>query len=169
MDHLFPYPKMGSSWLEILHDPLTRKLLGFDAVHAEKTPFISGVSSRLKFLLNDTSKHLAFLKIGYTALEAFLQANCTGPPLDFNPEESIFPETYRDSDLPSIRKEMLNALSVDGSAIYQLTPHVELFWLAKLIMSDNAMAELGFNGRRARFMVNHWHQKLLSESSGALQ
>lgn len=169
MDLLFPYPKMGSSFLEILHDPLTRKLLGFDAVHAEKTPFIGGVTSRMKFLLSDTSKHLSFLKIGYTALEAFLQANCTGPPLEFNPEEPIFPETYRDADLPTIRKDMLNDLSVDGSAVYQLTPHIELFWLAKLIMSNATLAEPGFNGRRARFRVNSWHQKLLSEKSDSLQ
>ncbi|KPI40692.1 TPR repeat-containing protein C19B12.01 [Cyphellophora attinorum] len=165
MDLLFPYPKMGNSWLEILHDPLTRKLLGFDAVHAEKGPFLAGVSSRLKFLLSDTSKHLSFLKIGYTALEAFLQANCTGPPLPFDPEESIFPEAYRGDDVPNIRQEMLKNLAVDGNAVYHLTPHVELFWLAKLIMSNPTLAEPGFNGRRARFRVNHWHQKLLGEKS----
>lgn len=169
MEYLFPYPKMGTSFLEILHDPLTRKLLGFDAEHAEKISFISGVSSRLTFLLSDASKHLAFLKIGYTALEAFLQANCTGPPLDFNPEDSVFPEVYRNDDLPSLKTALLESLSVDGNAAYHLTPHIELFWLAKLVMSSAVLAEAGFNGRRARMRVNFWHQKMLSEKSENLQ
>ena len=168
MEHLFPYPKMGTSFLEILHDQLTRKVLGFDAVNAEKTPFISGVSSRLNFLLNDPMKHLSFLKIGYTALEAFLQANCTGPPLDFNPEDSIFPETYRD-ERSALKQKLLRNLSVDGNAVYPLTPHIELFWLAKLIMSNSVLADVGFNGRRGRFRANIWHQKLLSEKSDALK
>lgn len=169
MEHLFPYPKMGTSFLEVLQDPLTRKLLGFEAIHAEKTPFISGVSSRFSFLLNDATNHLSFLKIGYTALEAFLQSNCTGPPLPFEPAEFIFPETYRnDEGIAALQKDLLRTLSVDGMAAYALTPHVELFWLAKLIMSNTMLAEAGFNGRRARFRVNFWHQKLLSEHSDTL-
>lgn len=169
MEHLFPWPKMGSSFLEVLHDPLTRKLLGFDAVHAEKTPFISGVTSRLKFLLNDATNHLPFLKIGYTALEAFLQANCTGPPLDFNPEESIFPETYWEGGLKPLKDDIFQYLAVDACGPYSLTPHIELFWLAKVLASNNTLAEAGFNGRRARFRVNFWHQKLLSEESPSLR
>lgn len=169
MEHLFPYPKMGSSFLEILHDPLTRKLLGFDAVHAEKTPFISGVTSRFKFLLNDPTTHLSFLKIAYTSLEAFLQANCTGPPLEFNPEESIFPEVYWDDGLKTLKEELFQSLAVDGGGPYPLTPHIELFWLAKVLTSNTTLAEAGFNGRRARFRVNFWHQKLLSEESPSLR
>ena len=167
MDHLFPYPKMGHSFLEILDDPLTRKLLGFDAVHAEKTTFMGGVSSRFKFLLNDPMKHLSFLKIGYTALEAFLQANCTGPPLDFNPEEHIFSQTYRDAT-PELKTELLSSLAVDGTSVYPLTQHIELFWLAHLVMSSDTLAESGFNGRRARFRVSFWHQKMLGERSEGL-
>ncbi|KIX04092.1 uncharacterized protein Z518_07645 [Rhinocladiella mackenziei CBS 650.93] len=167
MECLFPHPKIGSSFLEILRGSLTRKLLGFDAVHAEKVPFVSGVASRLKFLLNDTTNQLSFLEIGYTSLEAFLQANCTGPPLDVNPEESIFPEAHR-NDLKITREEILEFLSVDGSQPYPLTPHIELFWLAKVIMSNPVLAEAGFNGRRARFRINYWHQKLLSEESATL-
>lgn len=129
---------------------------------------MSGVNSRLKFLLSDPSKHLSFLKIGYTALEAFLQANCTGPPLDFNPEESIFPETHL-KNAASIKQDMFKDLAVDGNAVYQLSPHIELFWVAKAIMSNASLAEPGFNGRRARFRVNHWHQKLLSEKSDTMQ
>ncbi|ETI19537.1 hypothetical protein G647_09371 [Cladophialophora carrionii CBS 160.54] len=170
MEHLFPYPKMGTSFLEVLHDTLTRKLLGFDATHAEPTPFISGVTSRLKFVLSDATQQLSILKIGYTALEAFLQANCTGPPLDFDPEEVIFPETYRRGEgVAVLREGLFQHLSVDGCRPYALTPHIELFWLAKVIMSTTTLAEAGFNGRRARMRVNFWHQKLLSEESPSLR
>lgn len=168
MDHLFPYPKMGNSWLEILDDPLTRKLLGHDATMAEKVPFVSGVTSRLKFLLQDPEKHLPFAKIGYTALEAFLQANCTGPPLEFDSIPVILPKVYHD-EVPKLREEMLKSLSVDGIDVYPLTPRIELFWLAKCIMDNATLAEEGFNGRRARFRVNFWHQKLLSEPSDTLR
>ncbi|EXJ90683.1 hypothetical protein A1O1_03787 [Capronia coronata CBS 617.96] len=160
---------MGTSFLEVLHDPLTRKVLGFEAVHAEKTAFVSGVTSRLKFLLNDAANHLSFLKIGYTALEAFLQANVTGPPLNFDPNEAIIPESYRNEDLSSLKDEFLTYLSVDGSRPYLLTPHIELFWLAKVMLSNSTLAEAGFNGYRARMRVNFWHQKLLAEPSPSLR
>ncbi|KAI1625891.1 hypothetical protein EDD37DRAFT_625776 [Exophiala viscosa] len=168
MDHLYPYPKMGSSFLEILQDSLTRKLLGFEAIHAEKTPFISGVTSRLKFLLQDALTHLSFMKIGYTALEAFLQSNCTGPPLDFDPETTIIPEIYHD-ELETLRRSLFEYLAVDGIRPYHLTPHIELFWLAQVIFSNPALAEEGFNGRRARFRLDFWHQKLFSEESPTLR
>ncbi|KIW94760.1 uncharacterized protein Z519_04737 [Cladophialophora bantiana CBS 173.52] len=160
---------MGTSFLEILQDPLTRKLLGFDAIHAEPIPFIGGVTSRIKFLLNDAMQQLSFLKIGYTALEAFLQANCTGPPLEFNTEEVIFPQAYRAENFESLKGALFEYLSADGSRPYPLTPHIELFWLAKVILSNPTLAEAGFNGRRARFRVNFWHQKLLSEESPSLR
>lgn len=170
MERLFPYPKMGESWLEILEDPLTRKLLGHDAEQAEKIPFSRGVRSRLKFLIQDPSKHLPSTKIGYTALEAFLQANCTGPPLDFNSMPVIIPKQYRDpEELVGITREMLESLNVDGIDVYPLAPCIELFWLAKVVLDNETLAENGFNPRRARFRVNFWHQKLLSEPSDTLR
>lgn len=169
MEYLFPYPKMGHSFTEILEDPLSKKLLGHDAVHAEEIPFIKGVSSRLTYLLNDATKHLPFLKIGYTALEAFLQATVTGPPLDFDSEPVVIPENYRGEALPVLKQELFQYLSVDGDAVYSLVPRIELFWLAKVVMSNSMLADSGFNGRRARFRVNFWHQKLLHEKSDALQ
>jgi len=163
------FPQSGTSFLEILQDPLTQKLLGFNAVYAEKTPFISGVTSRLAFLLHDATKHPFFLKAGYSALEAFLQANCTGPPLDFNSEQVIFPDAYRQDNVKALRQEILRSLSVDGKPVYPLTRHVELFWLAKVILSHPTFAEAWYNGIRARFRVNFWHQKLLDEHSDSLQ
>jgi tetratricopeptide (TPR) repeat protein len=172
MDHLFPYPKMGSSFLEILQDPLTRKLVGHEvSLEEDALPFMLGVTTRLEFLLRNPAAHLSFLKIGYSALEAFLQSNCTGPPLDFNTEEVIIPKVYRreDSSLAELKKQLQQSLAVDGTTIYALTPNVELFWLAKLIMSNAVLAEEGFNGRRARIRVNFIHQKLLLEKSDLLQ
>ena len=172
MEHLFPYPKMGHSWLEILYDPLTRKLLGHDQVFADDAlPFISGAHTRLDFLLRDPAKHLPFLKIGYTALEAFLQSNATGPPLEFDSVETIIPNFYRrDAKTTSdLMIELRQSLSVDGDAVYHLTPNIELFWLAKLCMNNTTLADEGFNGRRARFRVNFWHQKLLLEKNETMR
>jgi tetratricopeptide (TPR) repeat protein len=172
MDHLFPYPKMGSSFLEILQDPLTRKLVGHEiSLEEDALPFMLGVATRLEFLLRNPAAHLSFLKIGYSALEAFLQSNCTGPPLDFNSEEVIIPKLYRreNGSLAELKKQLLQSLAVDGTTVYALTPNVELFWLAKVIMSNTVLAEEGFNGRRARIRVNFIHQKLLLEKSDLLQ
>ena len=172
MDHLFPYPKMGSSFLEILQDPLTRKLVGHEvSLEEDALPFMLGVATRLEFLLRNPAAHLSFLKIGYSALEAFLQSNCTGPPLDFDTEEVIIPKLYKreDDSLAELKKQLLQSLAVDGTTVYALTPNVELFWLAKVIMSNAVLAEEGFNGRRARIRVNFIHQKLLLEKSDLLQ
>lgn len=168
MDQLFPYPKSGNSWLDILEDPLTRKLLGHDASMAEEVPFVQGVHQRFKFYLQDPLKHLSFAKIGYTALEAFLQAHCTGPPLDFDSMPVIVPEQYR-KDWPKLKEEMFKSLSVDGIDVYSLITRIELFWLAKCMMDSATLAEEGFNGRRARMRINFWHQKLLTERSDTLQ
>jgi tetratricopeptide (TPR) repeat protein len=163
---------MGSSWLEILEDPLTRKLLGHDqAFEEDALPFIQGVTTRLDFLLRDPTKHLSFLKIGYSALECFLQSNCTGPPLNFDPESVIIPRLYTkvEGSLVRLKKELFTSLSVDGDAVYALTPHIELLWLAKVCMGNKVTAEAGFNGRRARYRVTFVHQKLLLEKSDTLR
>lgn len=135
---------------------------------AEKVPFVQGVHQRFKFYLQDPLKHLSFAKIGYTALEAFLQAHCTGPPLDFDSMPVIVPEAYR-GDWPKLREEMFKSLTVDGIDIYPLTSRIELFWLAKCMMDSSVLAEEGFNGRRARMRINFWHQKLLTENSDTLR
>jgi tetratricopeptide (TPR) repeat protein len=163
---------MGYSWLEILEDSLTRKLLGHDqAFEEDALPFLQGVATRLDFLLRDPTKHLAFLKIGYSALECFLQSNCTGPPLDFDPEPVVIPRLYAKADgsLALLKKDLFTGLSVDGDAVYALTPHIELFWLAKVCMGNRVTAEAGFNGRRARYRVTFVHQKLLLEKSDTLR
>ena len=172
MDNLFPYPKMGSSFLEILQDPLTSKLLGHEAVLDEDAlPFVTGVATRLDFLLRNPTVHLSFSKIGYSSLEAFLQSNCTGPSLEFNSEEVIIPKPYRRDQATTVelKKQLKQSLAVDGAPVYSLIPNIELFWLAKVLLSNVTLAEEGYNGRRARFRVNFVHQKLLLEKSDSLR
>src|SRR5436305_6952967 len=140
MDNLFPYPKMGSSFLDILQDPLTRRLVGHEVgLEEDALPFMLGVATRLEFLLRNPAIHLSLLKIGYSALEAFLQSNCTGPPLDFNSEDVIIPRLYRreDDSLTELKKQLFQSLAVDGIPAYPLTPHLQLFWLAKMTINND--------------------------------
>ena len=169
MDHLYPYPKMGSGWLEILHDPLTRRLIGYsDKESVGPQNFVSAVQMRLSEITKDPTKHLPILKIGYSALEAFLQSNCTGPRLDFDTAEVAIPPSLR-SEAVEVKSLLLRSLEVDGNAVYPLTPHAELFWLAHVCMSNTSIAETGFNGRRARLRVTFVHARLLQEKSETLR
>lgn len=160
---------MGHSFLEILHDPLTRQLIGYDDQNW-KSPkdFITSVHARLEDILQDPAKHLSILKMGYSALEAFLQSNCTGPPLDFDAQEIVIPPGLS-AHAAAVRSELSKSLDVDGSAVYSLIPNIELFWLARACLTVAAIAEAGFNGRRARFRVLFIHQKLLLEKSDTLR
>lgn len=110
------------------------------------------------------------LSIGLTALEAFLQANVTGPPLSWNPATIIFPPILFDKNrnIERLRRDLILTLSLDGEAVYQLIPNIELFVLAKLILNHQRLEE-GLKGRLAQIRVNVWHQRLLSEVSPTLQ
>lgn len=110
------------------------------------------------------------LSIGLTALEVFLQANVTGPPLSWNSTTMIFPPVLFDENrnIERLRKVLILTLSLDGEAVYQLIPNIELFVLAKFILNHQRLEE-GLNGRLARIRVNVWHQRLLSEVSPTLQ
>lgn len=114
--------------------------------------------------------HYSFFTIivAVAALQTFLQANVTGPPLSFSPT-SHFPK--------GLRSNLLNALSVDGEAVYQLAYHVELLCFVKLLVgfSQDSRCEIPINSigmkqvtwLRAR--VNFVHQKTLSDISPTLQ
>jgi hypothetical protein len=168
MDKLYPFPQTDASSLEILEDPFSRRILGHEAAFQDDDlTLTTGFATRLNFLIRNPAKHLSLFKLGYTALEAFLQSNVTGPPLTFDPKHVIFPKPYHTS-VAELRKHMFGSLSVEADAVYPLTPHIELFWLAKNILANEGLCE-GFNGRRARMRVNFWHQKLLSEPSDSLR
>ncbi|KAL9034523.1 MAG: hypothetical protein Q9180_005357 [Flavoplaca navasiana] len=120
--------------------------------------------------------YLRLQKIGIAALDAFLQSNVTGPPLHWKPAECIFPPHVANDPekLRSIRRALIQDLSVDGEAVYQLIPNIELFCLAKCVLNHPASVapESGpdyVDGCWARVTVNFWHQKLLTENASSLQ
>lgn len=140
------------------------------------------VTERIDTLSNDEQGdqfgqvYLLLQKIGIAALDAFLQSNVTGPPLQWDSAESIFPPqlTNDPEKLRSIRQALIQDLSVDGEAVYQLIPNIELFCLAKCVLNhpaalapENVPGYL--NCRWAKVNVNFWHQKLLSENAASLQ
>lgn len=162
---------MDSSRTDILTSPLARKLLGHTAsIEDERLPFLLDVITRLDFLLRNPANREPLSKIGIAALDAFIQANVTGPPLTFSSEEVIYPLSYRGNPRwqDHLRQAVLGSLAVDGEAVYQHTPHVELFWLAKLILDHNALND-DLDCRRAKLRVNLTHQKLLLEQTENLR
>ncbi|KAH8602096.1 hypothetical protein B0O99DRAFT_647954 [Bisporella sp. PMI_857] len=106
---------------------------------------------------------LVFLT-GLAAFNAFLQANVTGPPLDF---KGIFQNPG--SNL-NFKNQCLQSLDVDGVSVYQHIPYVELFCLARLVFVTYFPRIADSSSRDCRWMrirINAYHQRLLSGLSGA--
>ncbi|KAL8996941.1 MAG: hypothetical protein Q9188_006447, partial [Gyalolechia gomerana] len=121
---------------------------------------------------NTTRKEL--YRIGVSALNAFLQSNVTGPPLIWDSAELLFPPTISKNvgQLKKVRWLLSLDLSVDGEAVHKLIPNVELFSLAKTLLTrDPSFGSTGLplQYRWARVTVNFWHQKLLNENTANLQ
>jgi tetratricopeptide (TPR) repeat protein len=114
-----------------------------------------------------------YLVIGEAALCAFIQSNVTGPRLPFRSEEVIF--THATSQHPEklrqCRQSLIRSLSVDGEAAYALIPNVELFCLAKSVLTHQKVVgdDETPQGLWARIHVNFAHQRLLSENTDSLQ
>ncbi|KAK0513585.1 hypothetical protein JMJ35_003949 [Cladonia borealis] len=107
-------------------------------------------------------------RLGRVALDAFLQANVTGPPFAWE-STTLFPEDIvKKSELGRFKKLLVSNLSVDGEAVYQLMPHVEIFCLARCLLNHPALGQ-DTEQILARLRVNFWHQRLLSEISSSLQ
>ena len=105
------------------------------------------------------------------AFNCFLQANVTGPPLSYDPTDGILPNSLfegTNNTIKLLQKRLVATLSSDGEAIYSLTPHIELFCLAKCIFNHPSMTQ-DLPLRLARLRVNFWHQRLLSDISSSLQ
>lgn len=114
------------------------------------------------------------LHVGLAALFYFMQSNVTGPPLDFDPATVVFGDELakNSSALSAMRRKMLRDLSLDGEAVYPLTPNIELFCIAKAILVDSGILVTDNSplvARTARMRVNFLHQKMLSEVTGTLQ
>ncbi len=189
--HLSGYLDRGD-FQAVLQSPIARWLLGFDehhpttSTHSEDVStgdILAGAAERLDQLLQTATgepeiettqlrrdRAISAFFVGHAALHAFLQANVTGPPLPFSPEELIFPSRDVASAGPTLegrRAELIRWLVVDGVGPYPLIPHVELFCLARLIFSHPGLRLKGVE--RMRLRTNFIHQRLLTEESPTLQ
>ena len=111
------------------------------------------------------------LLVGTAAFDAFLQSNVTGPPLSWNSAELIFSSNTfdeREYTPERLRKQITSSLSVDGEAVYQLIPNIELFFVAQCILNNPSQRD-GLDVTLWRLRVNTWHQRLLQDISPTLQ
>lgn len=129
----------------------------------EKT---EGWSEGLGRILEGEKGRIELLALGVAALHAFLQANVTGPPLEWEVSQSLVGE---EEDLKAVEKAEVLALSVDGEAIYHLTPQVLLFSLAKTIFNSSALENTLPTWRWWKIRTNFLHQRLLTEPTNTLQ
>jgi len=105
------------------------------------------------------------VSIGTAAINAFLQANVTGPPLTWSSADLTLPgEIFRDTSVTrgKLQNRLIQDLSVDGEAVYKMLPCVELFSLAKCLLNQ-------YGPPRERLRMNVWHQRLLNDLSPSLQ
>lgn len=129
------------------------------------------IQHRLEQQPKATSVDHDLFSLATASLDCFLQANVTGPPLPYNPADGILPSSLfegTNTTVERLRKQLISGLSVDGEAIYQLTPFIELLCLAKCILNHPSMTQ-DFALKLARLRVNFWHQRLLTDISSHLQ
>ncbi|KDN67289.1 putative TPR repeat-containing protein [Colletotrichum sublineola] len=120
------------------------------------------------------------IAVGLAALNAFLQANVTGPVLEqIDKVEALFIEASTAASsgaadtLKTLRKNSFKALEVDGVSPYPYIPNIELFALARHIFTESATASgavVKLSSSRlslpwTRLRINVWHFKLLSQPS----
>ncbi|KAL8871852.1 MAG: hypothetical protein Q9174_002408 [Haloplaca sp. 1 TL-2023] len=166
---------------ETLSSPTLRLLLDLDEGESQifEHGWMQYVKNRLQlWMLSDQEEALQdrsekLYQIGTAALNAFLQSNVTGPPLDWNPVDILFPSSISSNikKLEDVRRRLILDLSEDGEAVYKLISNVELFCLAKGLLNHTSLLTIQSpsNHRWARATVNFWHQKLLGENAASLQ
>ncbi|KFH43539.1 TPR repeat-containing protein-like protein [Hapsidospora chrysogenum ATCC 11550] len=165
--------------------PLTDHLIKGFATRLAPT---SSESDPAASVASTSDSEAELLKLGIAALDAFLQANVTGPVLPAEPAAELerrFTQSWgelagQSSDLDGLRKECLKDLRVDGVAPYAYIPHLELFGLARHIINillpastskDVVHLPTAAGGRTKqslswmRLRINAWHYKLLTQPS----
>ena len=159
---------MDSSSHSILTSQDARSLLG---IYNHRIVGFSEWTQHISQSISEWTQQRSLLEIGDAAFEAFLQTNVTGPPLSWDPVTVVLPAVLHgadDSAIGDLQKQIFARLSIDGEALYQLTPNIELFYMAKLTFDDARLPdESGTTLRRLR--VNFWHQRMLGEVSPTLQ
>lgn len=174
---------LQGDYFQILSSPLARFVLGHEQhltapLLSLEQPENAWVDLFCR-LLDDTSATFGNAKVvrhnlvvvGVAALHAFLQSNVTGQPLQWPVSSTLFPRRICDDpeSLKSSRRKICTSLTVDGEAIYSLTPHVELFVLAKRILNQEQLVLDHGPYRWERLRVNFWHQRMLNDVSASLQ
>ena len=171
---------------QTLSNPLARRLLGQDELVKDEAPsrfdalsfsldWCQQLSQRIDFVLEEAADQKEICnkvaEIGESALQSFLQANVTGPPLLWNPEELFYhPDSFSKSGFSREQHQfqLRSQLSVDGEAVWRLLPHVELFTLSKCLL-NHPFPEQSSKLLIWRLRVNTWHQRLLNDLSPTLQ
>ncbi len=166
---------MESESYKVLTSRDSRTLLGFkeDSSIANGSSHVRDAdwTQYISQAINSWPRTGDLLPIGHAAFEAFLQANVTGPPLTWDSANVVFPSRVFDetkNTLTGLRKQLIVSLRIDGEAVYQLVPKIELFYLAKCILNSPQVK----NDTRwvlARLRVNFWHQRMISDISPTLQ
>ena len=129
----------------------------------------SRIASKL-ILDHDTQRETRqqILLVGLAALHALLQANVTGPPLAWRLEDVCLSDVD-ESDRREVKQTLIANLSEDGEAAYHLTPHIELFSIAHVLITEPAVCVQETPFVWARLRVNFVHQQLLNEISPTIQ
>ncbi|KZL84773.1 tpr repeat-containing protein [Colletotrichum incanum] len=156
----------------IAKDLITKFARSLEAQAAEEN---SNPTSTVKEPLSEDE-----IAVGLAALNAFLQANVTGPVLEqVEKVEALFIEastadTSKAADiLKTLRKNSFKILDVDGVSPYPYIPNIELFALARHIFTGFSLASdavIKLSSSRlslpwTRLRINVWHFKLLSQPS----
>lgn len=109
------------------------------------------------------------IDVGISALDAFLQANVTGPTL--TDAQAGLAAPYADADEIDLR---LSSLDVDGVSVYPFIPHIDLFCLARHVILNTtqdawtaapAGIRCGVSLPWMRLRINVWHYKLFIQPS----
>ena len=163
---------MADEILKTLSSPCSRTLLGLHESHSCKgDDVIRSLGELIKDSADSVSCSREVVEIADAALYAFLQATVTGPPLGWDvktvvPCEALLPSSSGSDE--EIRHRLISFLSVDGEAVYQRLPCVELFIYSKILLNCvDLHRDIGL--LRARLRVNSWHQRLLNQLSPTLE
>ncbi|KAK8042979.1 TPR repeat-containing protein C19B12.01 [Apiospora phragmitis] len=116
------------------------------------------------------------IQTGSSALNAFLQANVTGPVLQAAECQTLFITAYNQTTpqgtattsknpIEALRKVCLKSLDIDGVSVYAYIPHIELFCFAKWVLTSGEAVPLSSDLAWTRFRIHLWHYKLLSQPS----
>ncbi|KAI9891470.1 MAG: hypothetical protein M1814_002789 [Vezdaea aestivalis] len=164
----------SGDYQSILQSKLSRQLLGLTNSLDDSSTNASSSSWAETITLNvsqavQASSRKEFVEevlcIGEAALYAFLQSNVTGPPLNFSPANLLFGPSY---DTKAQRGKLIESLSVDGEAAYELIPNVELFVLGRIV-AECQTKPLSRGWKLFKLRILFLHQRLLSDISASLQ